>query len=382
VERRLLDAEHHAFRDTVRQFIRREVTPYLDSWIEAGSTPREFWRAAGDTGLLGISVAEEYGGIGAADFCYNALLVEELCRAGSLGLASTVGIHTNIVSGYLNAFTTVEQRERWLPGFSSGETITALAMTEPDAGSDLKAIRCHAAPADGGWILNGQKTFITNGWNADLVVVAAKTEPDSGHRGITLFAVPGDSPGFTRGRPLHKIGQHESDTAELFFDDVWIPRDSLLGEVNRGFYHLMEGLPQERLSVSVMAVACSETTLENTLTYVRDRRAFGGRLADLQHVRMTLATLASEVDIARTFVDRCIEEHNDGALTAFDAAKAKWWTTELQRRVADDCLQLHGGFGYMAEATISRSWLDGRIQTVYAGSTETLKDYIGRQLTR
>ncbi|MDI6912562.1 acyl-CoA dehydrogenase family protein [Nocardioides sp.] len=381
MERRLLDSEHDAFRDTVREFIRREVAPHLDAWIADGVTPRDFWRRAGETGLLGISVPEEYGGIGTPDFRYNALLVEELCRAGSLGLASTVGIHTNIVAPYLTGLATPEQQERWLPGFVSGEIITALAMTEPDAGSDLKAIRCQASPADGGWVLNGQKTFITNGWNADLVIVAAKTDPAAGHRGMTLFAVPGDSPGFGRGRPLHKVGQRESDTAELFFDDVWIPRDHLLGEVSRGFYHLMEGLAQERLSVSVMAVACCEAILEATTTYVRDRQAFGGRLADLQHIRMTLATLATETDIARVYVDRCIEEHNAGALSAFDAAKAKWWTTEVQRRVADECLQLHGGYGYMDETAISRAWRDGRIQTVYAGSTETLKDYIGRQLT-
>lgn len=382
MERRLLDSEQLAFRDTVREFIRREVTPHLDTWIDHGVTPREFWRRAGDTGLLGISVSEEHGGIGTTDFRYNALLVEELCRAGSLGLASTVGIHTNIVAPYLTGLATPEQCARWLPGFVSGELVTALAMTEPDAGSDLKAIRCQAIPADGGWLLKGQKTYITNGWNADLVIVAAKTDPGAGHRGITLFAVPSDSPGFTRGRPLHKVGQPESDTAELFFDDVWIRREDLLGQVNRGFYHLMEGLAQERLSVSVMAVACCETILKDTTTYVSERRAFGGRLADLQHIRMVLATLATETDIARVYVDRCIEEHNVGALSAFDAAKAKWWTTELQRRVADECLQLHGGYGYMAETSISRAWRDGRIQTIYAGSTETLKDYIGRQLTR
>jgi alkylation response protein AidB-like acyl-CoA dehydrogenase len=381
MQRRLLEAEHEAFGDTVRTFVRREVTPNLGAWIEDGLTPRSLWLHAGATGLLGISVPEEYGGIGVDDFRYNAVMVEELCRAGTLGLASSIGIHTNIVAPYLMALATQEQKERWLPGFASGELITALAMTEPDAGSDLKAIRAAAVPADGGWVLKGQKTYITNGWNADLVITAVKTDPAAGHRGISLLAVPADSPGFTRGRRLHKIGQHESDTAELFFDDVWVPGENLLGQVDRGFYHLMQGLAQERLSVSVMAVACSETVLESTLGYVRDRKAFGGRLADLQHVRMTLATLSSEIDIARAYVDRCVEEHNQGELSAVDAAKAKWWTTELQRRVADDCLQLHGGFGYMAESGISRAWLDGRVQTVYAGSTETLKDYIGRQLT-
>jgi alkylation response protein AidB-like acyl-CoA dehydrogenase len=381
MKRRLLGGEHLAFQDMARTFVKREITPHLAQWVEDGLTPRSLWLSAGATGLLGISVPEEYGGSGVDDFRFNAVLVEELCRAGSLGLGSSIGIHTNIVAPYLLRLATPQQKARWLPGFATGELITALAMTEPDAGSDLKSIRATATAADGGWVLNGQKTYITNGWNADLVIVAVRTDPDAGHRGISLVVVPADAPGFTKGRKLRKIGQHESDTAELFFDDVWISREDLLGEVDRGFYHLMEGLPQERLSVSVMAVACSETMLASTLEYVCDRKAFGGRLADLQHVRMTLAGLASEIDIGRAYVDRCIEEHNQGDLSAFDAAKAKWWTTELQRRVADECLQLHGGFGYMAESSISQSWLDGRVQTVYAGSTETLKDYIGRQLT-
>ena len=380
MERRLFNAEHLAFRDTVRTFVKREVAPGLDKWIEDGLTPRELWLRAGEAGLLGISVPEEFGGVGTSDFRFNALLVEELCRAGSLGLGSSIGIHANIIAPYLLDLTNEEQKARWLPGFASGDLITALAMTEPDVGSDLKALRTVAKPVDGGWVLTGQKTYITNGWNADLVVVAAKTHPEAGHRGLSLLAVPSCSPGFSRGRRLHKIGQHESDTAELFFDDVWVPSDNVLGEEDRGFYHLMEGLPQERLSVSVMAVACSETVLEATIEYLRARQAFGARLADLQHVRMVLATFATEIDVARAFVDRCIDEHNAGELSALDAAKAKWWTTDVQRRVTDGCLQLHGGFGYMAESAVSRAWLDGRVQALYAGSNETLKDYIGRQL--
>lgn len=380
MERRL-DADHVAFQYMVRTFVKREVVPHRDEWAADGVTPRALWRLAGEAGLLGLSVPEAYGGAGSSDFHYNALMVEELCRAGSLGLGSSLGIHANIVAPYLVDLTTPEQKGRWLPSFNSGDLITAIAMTEPDAGSDLRAIRATALPADGGWVLNGQKTYITNGWNADLVIVAVKTDPSAGHRGISLLAVPASSDGFER-RRLVKLGQHESDTAELFFDDVFVPRENLLGERNRGFYHLMEGLAQERLSVSAMAVACTEVVLEATLTYVRARKAFGGSLSDLQHVRMRLATMSTEVDIARVFVDRCIEEHNRAALSAADAAKAKWWTTELQRRVTDECLQLHGGFGYMAESAIAQAWLDGRVQTVWAGSTETLKDYIGRQITR
>jgi alkylation response protein AidB-like acyl-CoA dehydrogenase len=364
----------------VRTFIEKEVTPHREAWVAEGVTSRELWTTAGDAGLLGISVPEEFGGTGTRDFTFNAILVEELCRAGSLGLGSSIGIHANIVAPYLTDLTTDEQKQRWLPDFAAGRLISALAMTEPDAGSDLRAIRTTAVPEGGGWRLTGRKTFITNGWNADLVIVAAKTNPAAGHRGISLLAVPSDAPGFSRGRKLRKLGQHESDTAELVFDDVPVACDDVLGEVDRGFYHLMEGLSQERLSVSAMAVACAERLLALTLAYVRDRPAFGGRLADLQHVRMTLAGLHSEVEIARVLVDRCIEEHNAGELSAFDAAQAKWWTTELQRRVADECLQLHGGFGYMDEAPVAQDWLAGRVQTIWAGSTETLKDYIGRQL--
>lgn len=380
MQRRLLEEDHVAFRDMVRSFIARAVTPHLDEWIDQGVTPRGLWTEAGELGLLGISVPEEFGGGGTTDFRYNAVLVEELCRAGSLGLGSSMGIHANIVAPYLLHLATDEQKQRWLPGFVNGDTVAALAMTEPDAGSDLRAIRTQAIPSADGWLLRGQKTYITNGWNADLVVVAAKTEPEAGHRGISLFLVPSESEGYSRGARLHKVGQGESDTAELFFDDVALGRDQLLGVEGRGFYHLLEGLPQERLSVSVMAVACSEATLETTVRYVRERRAFGGRLADLQHVRMRLAALTTEVEIARAHVDRCIEEHNRGELTAIDAAKAKWWTTEVQRRVTDECLQLHGGFGYMRESRIARDWLDGRVQSIYAGATETLQDYIGRQL--
>ena len=382
MKRRILGEEHQAFQGMVRAFIDREVTPYRAAWVAEGVTPRELWTKAGDAGLLGISVPEEFGGAGMRDFAFNAILVEELCRAGSLGLGSSIGIHANIVAPYLIDLTTEVQKQRWLPNFTDGHLITAIAMTEPDAGSDLRGIRTTAAPGDGGLRLTGQKTYITNGWNADLVIVAAKTNPALGHRGISLVAVPSDAPGFTRGRKLRKLGQHESDTAELFFDDVWVPSDHLIGEANRGFYHLMEGLAQERLSVSAMAVAGAERVLAMTLNYVKGRQAFGGRLADLQHVRMTLAGLHSQVEIARVLVDRCIEEHNAGELSAFDAAQAKWWSTELQRRVADECLQLHGGFGYMDESDIAQDWLAGRVQTIWAGSTETLKDYIGRQLTR
>ena len=380
MQRRLLNADHLQFRDLVRTFIDREIAPYREEWIANGLMPRPVWNKAGQAGLLGLSVPEEYGGAGVADFRYNAVLVEELCRAGALGLGSSFGIHANIVAPYLVRLTTEEQKKAWLPGFASGEIVTALAMTEPEAGSDLHAIRTTAVRHKGGWLINGQKTFITNGVNADLFLVAVKTDPAAGHRGMSLILVPATTPGFQRGRTLQKVGQAESDTAELFFDDAWVPENHLLGQEGRGFYHLMEGLPTERLSVSVMAVAVCETVLAMTVEYCNTRKAFSGRLIDLQHVRFVLAELASEIDIARTYVDRCIEEYNAGTFDAIDAAKAKWWTTELQRRVTDACLQLHGGYGYMREYPVAQAWLDGRVQTIWAGSTETMKEIIGRTL--
>jgi alkylation response protein AidB-like acyl-CoA dehydrogenase len=374
----LFDDEHHAFRQSVRAFIEGEVAPYHREWISAGIVPREIWKAAGAQGFLGTDVPEAYGGGGVADFRYNQILVEEIVRVGATGLG--FGLHNDVVAPYLISLTTEEQKQRWLPGFCSGEIITAIAMTEPGAGSDLKAVTTTAIRRGDHYVLNGQKTYITNGINSDLVIVVAKTDPDAGARGISLVVVERGMEGFERGRNLDKIGLKAQDTAELFFRDVEVPAANLLGTEGRGFAHLMENLPQERLSIAVVAVAACEAVFAETLAYVRERTAFGQPIGQFQNTRFTLAEIATEVDIARQYVDRCVLELNAGRLTATDAAQAKWWTTELQQRVIDRCLQLHGGYGYMSEYPVAQAFLDARVQTIYGGTTEVMKEIIGRSL--
>jgi alkylation response protein AidB-like acyl-CoA dehydrogenase len=334
---------------------------------------------AGKQGLLGMDVPEEYGGGGVADFRYNVVLDEEVTRHGASGIG--FGLHNDIVGPYLLTLCTDEQKGRWLPAFCAGELITALAMSEPGAGSDLQAIRTYARRAGDDWVLSGSKTFITNGINADLVLVVAKTDPDAeGARGLSLLAVERGMAGFERGRNLDKIGLKAQDTAELFFDEVRVPAANLVGRENQGFVHLMENLPQERLSIAVVAVAACEKVLELTLEYVKSRKAFGRPVGSFQHSRFVLAELATETTIARTFVDECVRQHMRGQLTVSDAAMAKWWTTDLQNKVADACLQLHGGYGYMTEYMVSKAWLDGRVQAIYGGTNEIMKEIVGRGL--
>jgi alkylation response protein AidB-like acyl-CoA dehydrogenase len=374
----LYTADHDAFRETVREFLTRHVLPYHKDWERAGIVDRAVWLEAGRIGLLGMDIPEKYGGGGVRDFRYQAVLTEETSRAGATGLGFS--LHNNVVAPYLTGLATDEQKERWLPGFCSGELITAIAMSEPGAGSDLQGIATRAVPDGDDWLLTGQKTFITNGINSDLVIVVAKTDPAAGARGITLFVVERDMPGFERGRNLDKVGLKAQDTAELFFDRVRVPAANIIGAPNRGFVHLMENLPQERLSIAVSAVAASERMIELTTEYVRSRRAFGRAIGNFQHIRFTLAEMATRVTIARTFVNECISELNAGRLTPVDAAKAKWWTTELETGVADTCLQLHGGYGYMSEYPISQFWLDSRVQPIYGGTNEIMKEIIGRDL--
>lgn len=379
VRRDLFEAEHEAFRDTVRGFLADRVVPFHGEWERAGVVPRGIWLEAGELGLLGTDVPEEYGGGGIADFRFNAVCREEIVRAGATGLG--FGLHTDVVGPYLRELTTQEQRRRWLPGFRSGELITAIAMSEPSAGSDLQGIRTHARRDGADFVLNGSKTFITNGILADLVIVVARTDPEApGSRGMTLLAVERGMPGFTRGRNLDKIGLKAQDTAELFFDDVRVPATNVIGEVNRGFHHLMSMLPQERMSVSVAACAAIRTALDLTIEHVRTRRAFGRPLGALQHIRFELAEMETEYWVTQTFVDRCVRELNAGTLSATDAAMAKLWASDLQRRVADRCVQLHGGYGYMSEYPISRLYLDGRVQSIYAGTNEIMREIIGRSL--
>ncbi|MEE1816952.1 MULTISPECIES: acyl-CoA dehydrogenase family protein [unclassified Streptomyces] len=378
MKRQLYTADHEAFRAVVRTFLEKEVQPHYAQWEKDGIVSREVWLAAGRQGLLGIAVDEEYGGGGDPDFRYGAVLAEEFTRAGAPGLA--IGLHNDIIGPYLTSLGTEEQKRRWLPGFCSGELVTAIAMTEPGAGSDLQGIRTTAEDHGDHWILNGSKTFISNGILADLVVVVARTTPEGGAHGLSLLVVERGAEGFERGRNLDKIGQKSQDTAELFFTDVRVPKENLLGELNGAFLHLMTNLAQERLAIAVAGIAGAEHLLELTTTYVKEREAFGRPLSRLQHIRFEIAEMATECAVTRTFVDRCIEEHADGALDAVHASMAKWWATELQKRVADRCLQLHGGYGYMSEFPVARAFTDGRIQTIYGGTTEIMKEIIGRSL--
>ncbi len=375
----LYEAEHEDFRQTVRTFLEKNVAPFHDQWERDGIVPREVWLSGGEQGLLGMDVDERYGGGGVRDFRYNAVLDEEVTRIGASGLG--FGLHNDVVAPYLRDLCTEEQAQRWLPAFCRGELITAIAMTEPGTGSDLQAIRTTARRDGDSWVLSGAKTFITNGINADLVIVVARTDPDApGSRGTSLLVVERGMPGFTRGRNLEKVGLKAQDTAEQIFDEVRVPAENLLGTENRGFAHLMDNLPQERLSIAVGAVAACETVLERTREYVTGRTAFGRPVGSFQHSRFVLAELHTETTIARTFVDECVRQLGAGELTAVDAAMAKYWTSELQNKVADRCLQLHGGYGYMDEYPVSKAWRDARIQPIYGGTNEIMREIVGRSM--
>ncbi|MGW3249613.1 acyl-CoA dehydrogenase family protein [Streptomyces fungicidicus] len=378
LERDLYGPAHEAFRETVRTFLAKEVVPHHERWEKDGVVDREVWRSAGRQGLLGMAVAEEYGGGGTGDFRYSAVLIEEFARAGASGLA--LSLHNDIVGPYLTRLATGEQKRRWLPGFTSGDLVTAVAMTEPGAGSDLQAIRATATDQGDHYLLNGAKTFISNGILADLVVVVARTTPEGGSGGQSLLVVERGMAGFERGRNLDKIGQKAQDTAELFFNDVRVPKQNLLGEENQAFAYLMGNLAQERLAIAVGAAAAAEETLAVTTRYVKEREAFGRPLAKLQHIRFEIAEMATETAVTRTFLDRCVAEHSQGRLDAVHASMAKWWATELQKRLVDRCLQLHGGYGYMSEYRVAKAFVDSRIQTIYGGTTEIMKEIIGRSL--
>ncbi len=380
MHRRLFEAEHEAFRESVRAFLAKEVTPHLTAWEADGIVPRELFTTAGAAGFLGMAIPMELGGGGVADFRFNAVLDEEIMRVGAAGAGLGLSLHNDICLPYFLDLATEEQRQRWLPGIASGELITAIAMTEPGVGSDLAGMATTAYRQADHYLVNGSKTFITNGINADLVIVAVKTDPAQRHQGMSLLVVERGMAGFERGPKLVKLGQHAQDTAELFFRDVRVPVDNLLGTPGRGFIHLVDRLPQERLSMAVAAVAAAQAALDLTLAYVKDRKAFGQPIGTFQNTRFRLAEMATEIDIAQTFTDRCIEALNDGELTVVDAAKAKWWCTELQGRVLDGCVQLHGGYGYMLEYPIARAFADARVTRIYGGTTEIMKEVIGRSL--
>ena len=380
MHRRLFEAEHEAFRDSVRTFLAKEVTPHLTAWEADGIVPRELFITAGAAGFLGMAIPEEFGGGGVADFRFNAVLDEEIMYAGAAGAGLGLSLHNDICLPYFLDLATEEQQRRWLPGIASGELITAIAMTEPGMGSDLAGMATTAHRHVDHYVVNGSKTFITNGINSDLVIVAVKTDPAQRHQGMSLLVVERGMVGFERGRKLVKVGQHAQDTAELFFRDVRVPVDNLLGTPGRGFIHLVDRLPQERLSMAVAAVAAARAALDLTLAYVKDRKAFGQPIGTFQNTRFRLAEMVTEIDIAQTFTDRCIEALNEGELSVVDAAKAKWWCTELQGRVVDGCVQLHGGYGYMLEYPIARAGADARVTRIYGGTTEIMKEVIGRSL--
>jgi len=378
VTRSIFEAEHEAFRMTVATFLDKEAVPHHEQWEKDGIVDREVWAKAGAQGLLGLQLPERYGGGGTPDFRYNAVVGEEMTKRGVYGCAFP--LFNDMIAPYLVASATPEQQQRWFPGLCAGTTIAAIAMTEPGAGSDLQGIQTRAVDDGDHYVLTGQKTFISNGILADLVVVVARTDPEAGHQGISLLVVERGMAGFERGRKLDKIGQHAQDTAELFFDHVRVPRANLLGEEGSGFVQLMTNLAQERLSMAVSAATACETLVETSLAYVKERQAFGRPIGKFQHIRFTLAEMATEARIARVFVDDCVARHVRGELDTATASMAKWWTTELQNRIVDRAVQLHGGYGYMAEHPVARAFVNSRVQTIYGGTTEIQKEIIGRSL--
>jgi alkylation response protein AidB-like acyl-CoA dehydrogenase len=380
--RTIFDDVHQQFRSTFRSWLDNEVVPLHEEWEKAGITPRELWLNAGKQGFLGLNVPEAYGGGDTDDYHFAAIMAEEIGATGVIGSANGITLHNDIVLPYFLGLANEEQRARFLPGMVTGEVIGALGITEPNTGSDVAGIRTTGLKKGGAFIVNGAKTFISNGINSDVVIVVCRTDPEKGHRGISLLLVERGMKGFERGRNLDKLGMHAQDTAELFFSDVEVPAENLLGEEGNGFVYLMTNLAQERLGIAVGAVAVADAALHWTLDYTKERKAFGQSISHFQNSKFLLAELATEVQIAQVYVDRCVELHCEGKLSAEQAAAAKFWTTELQNKVVDRCLQLHGGYGYMMEYPIARAWADSRIQTIYGGTTEIMKEIVGRSITK
>ena len=382
MRRTLYGPDHEAYRETVREFLARDVVPHQLDWDRQRMIDRTVFARAAKAGIYGLQIDERFGGAGERDYRYRMVVCEELARVFAFSFGLTVSLQDDLVLHYLLDLTTELQKQRWLPGFASGELIGALAMTEPGAGSDLKGIRTSARRDGDQWILNGQKTFISSGIMADVVVLAARTDPEGGSRAFSLFVVERDTPGFERGRQLDKIGLPAQDTAELFFHDAVVPAANLLGEAGRGLPYLMSHLPRERLGVTAKAIGNSRAIFDQTVEYCRQRTAFGQPLTGQQHIRFELAEMATQIDIAEAYVDKSVLAFNAGELSAVDAAKGKWYVSELQKSVIDRCLQLHGGYGYMTEYPVARAFLDTRVQTIYGGTTEIMKEIIGRDIAR
>ncbi|HEY5981193.1 MAG TPA: acyl-CoA dehydrogenase family protein [Microlunatus sp.] len=377
--RTIFDEDHEAFRESCRTFVDRQLRPNQEKHIANHEFGRELWLELGKQDLLGLNIPAEYGGAGVEDTRFAMVLAEELSKF-AFAYSSCVGIHADCVAPYLVDLCTEEQKRRWLPKFCTGELVTAIAMTEPSGGSDLANLKTTAMRDGDDWILNGSKTFITNGYSADLVLVAARTSPEKRARGITLFGVETGMPGFERGRKLDKIGQPESDTAELFFADVRVPESNVIGEVDQGFIYMMERLVTERIGAAVSNLAHARQILDETLAYVKERQAFGQPIGSFQVNKHTLAELVTRCEVTQAFIDACIMQQLDGTLSAVDAAKAKWWSAEVQNSVLDACVQLWGGYGYMNEYRVARAWADARVTRIWAGSNEIMKEIIGRDL--
>ncbi|WP_435771457.1 acyl-CoA dehydrogenase family protein [Nocardioides sp. SYSU DS0651] len=379
MKREIYDEDHEAFRASVKEFVDRSVLPNVEQHIADKALPREFWLEAGKQGLLGLEVPEEYGGAEAGDFRFNAVLQEELAKVGA-AYPTCHGIHADITAPYIVELGTEEQKQRWLPGVASGDILLAIGMTEPSGGSDLAALKTTAVRDGDEWVINGSKTFITNGYSCDLVVTAVRTDPEKGPKGITLFGIEATKEGFSRGRKLDKVGMEESDTAELFFENVRVTDAEIIGELNMGFIHMMQKLPQERLGCAVANVAHAKQILAETLDYTKERHAFGAPIGTFQHNKFLLAELVTQVEVAESYIDKCVLAHSKGELSAIDAAKAKWWSSQVQSEVLDHCVQLHGGYGFMNEYRVARAWRDARVTKIWAGSNEIMKELIGRDL--
>ena len=379
MQRDHFEEEHVLFRDAVKRFTADELTPHNVRWEEEGICDRSMFIAAANSGFLGPQVDEKYGGVGIDDFRYNQILMEEFELAGVGSAGSGIAMHNDIVIPYFLEFCTEQQKQKWLPGLCSGELIGGIAMTEPGVGSDLGNLATTATRDGDRYIVNGGKTFISNGINADVLVTAVRTSGD-GHRGVSLVVIERGMPGFTRGNNLNKIGRHSQDTAELSFADCIVPLTNRLGEENKGFYYMMFNLAQERLNIAMSAITAARYSFNLTLDYIKERKAFGQTIGEFQNTRFVMAELATEMKIGQTFVDSCVMAHNRKELTPEEAAMAKWWTTELQKKMNDQCLQLHGGYGYMEDYDIARAWRDGRVQTIYGGTTEIMKEIVGKSL--
>jgi len=379
MDRIIFGEDHHAFRASAKEYADRSLVPRMEQFLEEKTIERAAWLEAGKQGFLGLDVPEEYGGSSVGDYRFNAVFAEEVSKV-SASLSSCFGIHFDCAAPYLVDLGTEEQKQRWLPKFCSGELIAAIGMTEPSGGSDLAALKTTAKRADGGWVVNGSKTFITNGDMADLTITAARTDPSKGAKGITLFAIEEGMEGFARGRKLDKVGQTESGTSELFFEDVFVPDENVIGEVDRGFIHMMERLAQERVGAAVSNIAHATQILDETIEYVKQRKAFGQPVGSFQYNKFVLAELVTKAEVTQAYVDNAIVAHDEDRLSAVDAAKAKWWSAQIQNEILDACVQLHGGYGYMNEYRVARAWRDARVTKIWAGSNEIMKELIGRDL--